>query len=123
MVNLWTSGHNEVEGVYASDIVVENSSYYKPCDSSEGRIMWEAEDGLFTKFEVTELQSFTPREPPSVDLDWKTDNCGFEPPSIDCSSFKEEAIGVSIVRTNVNTGEVLFEENIGSCWGSTSWFD
>jgi len=94
-----------------------------PCDESEGRIRWYEEEGIFTKFEVTELQSFTPRTPPSVDLDWKTAECGFTPPDTKCDEFDLSDIGVSKTRYNVNTGEEIFEEYIGSCWGSTSWFD
>ena len=88
MVNGWTGGDNIKEEVYASGIVVEDSHYYNMCDPSEGRVMWEAREGIFEKFEVTELETFTPSTPPQVVFDW--DDCGFTAPDINCSEFKKE---------------------------------
>ena len=62
-MNMWTAGDNVRDGVYASDIDVDESFYYDPCDDSEGRIYWESRKGeVFTGGNgpiVTELDTWT----------------------------------------------------------------
>ena len=90
MTNLWTAGANLTVDLYAEDIWVENSYVYEPCDESEGRIGWEYNDGSYTNFEVSELEEFTPRDPPSVDLPWDSE-CWR--PTYTCADFWQEHIG------------------------------
>lgn len=74
---MWAAGNNEVHKVYSKDIVVQNSKYYDPCDSSEMRVKWEATPGEgFAEFDVEEIFEFEPRNPPAVNLDW--DDCNYE---------------------------------------------
>jgi len=90
MTNLWTAGANLSVDLYAEDIWVEDSYVYEPCDESESRIGWEYNDGSYTNFEVSELDEFTPRDPPSVDLPWDSE-CWR--PTYTCADFWQEHIG------------------------------
>lgn len=101
-VNLWTAGHNIVEGVYTQDIEVYNGQYIEPCSADDGRIFWQADDDLFTHFDVTEIFEYEPRDPITVEFDW--DGC-FSPPDIDCSEFLVEEWGIDWTPVNVNNGE------------------
>ena len=121
MVNGWTGGNNVKYGVNAKDFVVEDSHYYNMCDESEGRVMWQAEEGIFKKFDVTELETFEPKDPPKVELPW--DDCGFTAPDISCSTFQVEPINITWDRINVNTKDtVVTEEFYGDCFGWQDWW-
>lgn len=120
--NLWTAGANVKEQVYSRDIWVQDSYYYDVCDADEMRLNWEYEEGMFTNFEVTELETFSPRTPIAIDFNWDA-TCW--KPTTDCSEFLEEPIGrPGTDRTNVlDPTDNVFEAPIGSCWGNQSWFD
>ena len=122
MTNLWTAGANLTVNLYAEDIWVEDSYVYDVCDESEMRINWEWEEGLYTNFEVTELDEFTPREPPSVNLPWDSD-CWR--PTLTCADFWQEHIGgeqESRVSTT-NADKSTYENLQGSCYGNLEWND
>ena len=79
-VNLWAGGDNVRDGVYARDIHVENSTYYQPCDDSEGRLWWESRWGeIFTdgKPGIEEIFEWTPKEEIKLSFPW--DDCDLEP--------------------------------------------
>ena len=117
-VNLWTAGDNVRDGVYASDITVADSWYYKPCDESEGRLYWESRKGeIFTNGgpDITELLDWT--EKPEFQIEFPWDDCGFEPPSYDCNDFPWQEIGSTLIRINVNdANDTIYEPMFGSCW-------
>ena len=117
-VNLWTAGDNVRDGVYASDITVADSWYYKPCDESEGRLYWESRKGeIFTNGgpDITELLEWT--EKPEFQIEFPWDDCGFEPPSYDCNDFPWQEIGSTLIRVNVNNAnDTIYEPMFGSCW-------
>ena len=85
MVNLWAAGDNSRDGVYGSNIQVEDSYYFEPCSSDEGRISWEARTGIFTTFDVTELGSWSPRAELQLTFNWS--GCGIAAPSLTCKEF------------------------------------
>jgi len=120
MVNMWAAGDNKREGLESSNIQVENSFYFDACEEDVGRIKWEKQQGHFTKFEVSELESFEPRTPPTVTFAW--DGCGYSAPDIDCSEFKIEDLGLGWTPIDVNgttKDDALVYQ--GSCFGWTNW--
>ena len=122
MVNLWAAGDNAKVSVYSDDITVEDSYYYDPCPDDEGRIYWESRNGEIFNLPlgITELESFTPRTPYTIEFDWDTAACGFSPPDIDCNSdeWVDEEIGSTVTQYNINLVEnvALIQRMVGSCW-------
>lgn len=120
--NLWTAGANIKHEVYSSDIWVQDSYYYDVCSTDEMRVKWEYEDGMFSRFDVTELTTFTPRTPTQAEFGWDA-TCW--KPTTDCSEFLQEPIGrPDVERTNVlDPTADMYEAPRGSCWGHESWYD
>lgn len=117
-VNMWTAGDNVRDGVYGSDIDVDESYYYDPCDESEGRIYWESRKGeLFVGGNgpiVTELETWTPKQEYTNDFEWE--GC-FSAPDIDCNDFPVQVVGSTEPRINVNdANEEIYEVIYGHCW-------
>ena len=80
-VNHWSAGDNARDDVFGTDVrVLDSYSYEDPenCPNSEWRYAWEAHDGIFTDFEVTQLDTWTPREPIVLEFDWS--ECDISPP-------------------------------------------
>ena len=116
-MNLWAAGDNVRDGVYAQDITVENSTYYQPCDDSEGRLWWEARWGeIFTGGApgITEIFEWEPRQELELSFPW--DDCELEPVFQDCHDWPEQDIGHLLTRENVNTGEEFVIDVWGACW-------
>ena len=61
--NLFNFGNNEVDKVYTKNNIVEDSFYQDDCPYT--KLLWTAKDtpDAVKKFEVTRLETFTPREP------------------------------------------------------------
>ena len=117
MVNLWTAGDNNRDGVLAYDITVEDSYYYDPCPDDEGRLYWEARKGeIFTGGEpdITELQEWTPRENLVLNFSW--DDCDLDPPFVDCWDWEWQDIGHELIRYNVNDSSLVEIDVWGHCW-------
>ena len=117
-MNMWTAGDNVRDGVYGSDIDVDESYYYDPCDESEGRIYWESRKGeLFVGGNgpiVTELETWTPKPEYTNDFEWE--GC-FSAPDIDCNDFPVQVVGSTEPRINVNdANEEIYEVIYGHCW-------
>ena len=75
MVNMFTAGDNNREEVYSEDISILDSYYEIDCAEDEYRVTWEARNGeIWSDLELTELDSFTPRDPLALSFDW--DDCG-----------------------------------------------
>ena len=67
------------------------------------------------EFDVTELEEFTPKTPVNTEFPW--DHCGFEPPAIDCSEFKDEVWHGRQIVGNVNhVDKMMYFPVEGSCW-------
>ena len=73
---------------------------------------------MFTRFEVTELEEFTPRTPPSTDFTWNQTCVQAWKPTTDCSEFLIEPIGrPHIDHTSVyDPTKSVYEEPMGACW-------
>ena len=129
-VNLWAAGDNVRDGVYGENITVENSTYYQPCDDSEGRLFWESRwDEMFVKNrweseeepsfpeggpDIREVYEWTPKE--ALELEFPWDDCKLEPDFIDCHDWPVQNIGHELIRENVNTGEEFVIDVWGACW-------
>ena len=134
-VNLWAAGDNVRDGVYGKDILVENGTYYQPCDESEGRLYWESRwDEMFIKNrwddpypdgkngytfknggpDIREVFEWTPKE--ALELTFPWDDCNLEPDFIDCHDWPVQNIGHELIRENVNTGEEFVIDVWGACW-------
>ena len=73
---------------------------------------------MFTRFEVTELEEFTPRTPPQTEFTWEQTCVEAWTPTTDCSEFLVEQIGrghIEVTSVYDPTKSVL-EEPMGSCW-------
>lgn len=73
-----------------------------------------------------ELDEYTPRDWHDYAVEFEWDDCGLSPPDIDCNDEEwnsEEAIGSTIIQTNINFVDEVVIENIyeGSCWGDDDW--
>jgi hypothetical protein len=116
-VNLWAAGDNVRDEVYGKDILVENSTYYEPCDDSEGRLYWESRWGdMFSNGgpDIQEVFDWTPKE--ALELSFSWDDCDLEPDFIDCHDWPVQNIGHELIRENVNTGEEFVIDVWGACW-------
>ena len=71
-INFWAAGDNLRDQVYASNIKVKDSYYYEDsCHEDEYSISWEKRrDEIFTEFDVTELDSWSPRAELELTFDW-----------------------------------------------------
>lgn len=61
--NYWQFGNNNVERVYGKHGVVEDSFYENNCPKA--KLFWAADENQVDKFEVTEIDHYTPRESPA----------------------------------------------------------
>ena len=117
---MWTAGDNVRDGVYAADILVEDSYYYDGCDESEGRVYWDSRDDIFVGGapDVTEIFEWEPRQEFLNNFEWE--NCGFEDlymPTTDCNDFPVQVVGSETPRINVNdANEEIYEVMYGSCF-------
>ena len=114
MVNLWAGGDNSRDGVLSSNIQVSSSSYWEACPADEGRIQWQARDGIFTLFDVTELGSWSPRAHLELSFNW--DSCSIPAPTLTCQYFPCQDIGLTHTQINVNSGEAVEYDIQGECW-------
>ena len=73
---------------------------------------------MFTRFEVTELEEFTPRTPPQTEFTWEQTCVEAWTPTTDCSEFLVEQIGRGHIEvTSVyDPTKSVYEEPMGSCW-------
>lgn len=87
-INLWVANDNRYDKVYAANITVNDSWYYKPCPAGLGRLYFEKRRGeIFTNGgpDITELTQWTPKQEFHIKFDW--DGCGITPPEINCQDF------------------------------------
>lgn len=93
--NYWTAGANIIEGVYSSNIYVENSFYTNKCDDKPwpAPLLVETVPGMkfVEKFDVTQKTDYELRTPITVDFAW--DVCTIKVPDVDCSQFPQVPIG------------------------------
>lgn len=115
----WIAGANIKEQVFSKNIWVEDSYYYDPCTNpNEFQLQWEYAEGMFTRFDVTELEEFTPRTPPQTEFSWEKTCIDAWKPTTDCSEFEIEQIGRGHIEvTSVyDPTKLLYEQPMGSCW-------
>ena len=97
--NFWAFGNNNVHKVYGKNNEVEQSSYFNTCPAF--KILWTQSDQatMLTKFEATELASYTERTPITIAFPWAT-CAALTVPDISCEAFPYQRLGILSVRTN-----------------------
>ena len=73
---------------------------------------------MFTRFDVTELEEFTPKTPPQTKFSWEQTCVDAWKPSTDCSQFEVEQIGREHIEvTSVyDPNKILNYHPKGACW-------
>ena len=119
-VNMWTAGDNTRDGIYADNILVEDSYYYDGCDESEGRVYWDSRDDIFVGGApgVEEIFEWEPRQEFLNNFAWES--CGFTEeymPDTDCNDFPVQVVGSETPRITVaGDNEEIYEVMYGSCF-------